>query len=357
MAKLPVEVIDLRENQTADLSLAIEEANRVQSGIEFEINDALATDLKLKNSYDDTNAGSFFDDIIQWKAKSRDFHPFMIFFVDCALHSDKWRNLFSSRRAKDKEGVVIVTTHSVEKEIIPKGKMAAYFIYQLATHVLATIVSGKEHHRDIRECIYDFHEQKVGILCGIKLGKLCDECRKWFDQHGDLSPSQFRSIRELLKRSSELWESGYNVFIVHGHDDKAKKDVIGFAQALELNPIILDEQPSRGQTIIEKFEEHADKAGFAIILLTPDDVGEQKKKENKLKLRARQNVILELGYFFGKLGRKRVCLLSKKGKKEIELPSDIYGIVYVPMDDCNKWQKQLAEEMKEAGLPIDRNKL
>ena len=78
MAKLPVEVIDLRENQTADLSLAIEEANRVQSGIEFEINDALATDLALKNSYDDTNAGSFFDAIIQWKAESRDFHPFMI---------------------------------------------------------------------------------------------------------------------------------------------------------------------------------------------------------------------------------------------------------------------------------------
>ena len=147
---------------------------------------------------------------------------------------------------------------------------------------------------------------------------------------------------------------GNDVFIVHGHDQAAKHAIAGFVRRLGLNPIILDEQANRGQTIIEKFEENADNAGFAIVLLTPDDVGALKNKQDELKPRARQNVVLELGYFMGKLGRERVCPLFKD---EIERPSDIDGLVYVPMDSSNGWQLQLAKEMKQAGLPVDLNRL
>ena len=147
---------------------------------------------------------------------------------------------------------------------------------------------------------------------------------------------------------------GDEVFIVHGHDDEAKVTVARFVENLGIEATILHEQANKGQTIPEKFEEHADDAGFAIILLTPDDVGAPKDETNSLKPRARQNVVLELGYFWGRLGRKRLCVLYKEG---VELPSDMSGIVYVPMDNFGGWKQKLAREMNRAKLPIDPQKL
>ena len=161
---------------------------------------------------------------------------------------------------------------------------------------------------------------------------------------------------ELYDDPSDTPQStfGDEVFIVHGHDDEAKETIARFVENLGIEATILHEQANRGQTIPEKFEEHADGAGFAIILLTPDDVGALQDEANNLKPRARQNVVLELGYFWRGLGRERMCVLYKEG---VELPSDIHGILYVPMDSSNGWQLQLAKEMKQAGLPIDLNKL
>ena len=147
---------------------------------------------------------------------------------------------------------------------------------------------------------------------------------------------------------------GNDVFIVHGHDENAKLAMVNFVRTFDLNPIILDEKANEGQTIIEKFEAHAGEAGYAIVLLTPDDVGARKDDKEDSNPRARQNVILELGYFLGVLGRKRVCVLHKEG---VELPSDIHGILYVSMDNNDGWKFKLAKEMKQAELPIDLNKL
>ena len=148
---------------------------------------------------------------------------------------------------------------------------------------------------------------------------------------------------------------GDDVFIVHGRDEAAKHAMARFVERLGLKPIILDEQPDAGLTIIEKLEREAKNVGFAIALLTPDDVGALKDEaDDQPKPRARQNVILELGYFMGKLGRKKVCLLIKG---ELENPSDLDGILYVPMNSPDGWQLQLAREMRQAGLPIDLNQL
>ena len=147
---------------------------------------------------------------------------------------------------------------------------------------------------------------------------------------------------------------GDEVFIVHGHDDEAKETVARFVENLGIEATILDEEVNEGRTIPEKFEEHAGKVGYAIVLLTPDDVGASEDERDALKSRARQNVVLELGYFWGRLGRKRLCVLYKEG---VELPSDIHGILYVFMDSSNGWQLQLAKEMKQAGLPVDLNRL
>ena len=144
------------------------------------------------------------------------------------------------------------------------------------------------------------------------------------------------------------------VFTVHGHDEAAKHAVARFIERLGLEAIILDEQAGGFQVIIDKFEEQVEDIVFAIVLLTPDDVGAAKAEKDRLQPRARQNVILELGYFIAKLDRNQVCLLYKG---DIELPSDIRGVGYVFMDDWDGWQLKLAREMKRAGLPIDANKL
>ena len=148
--------------------------------------------------------------------------------------------------------------------------------------------------------------------------------------------------------------NGDEVFIVHGHDKGAKHEVARFVEQLGLKVIILDEQPGRGQTIIEKFEASASNAGFAIILLTPDDVGAAKDEQDNLKPRARQNVIFEMGYFVKALERGRVCAMSTE---EVEIPSDFAGVQYIHLDPHGGWEKKLEREMEAAGLTFDREKV
>jgi hypothetical protein len=109
----------------------------------------------------------------------------------------------------------------------------------------------------------------------------------------------------LDKHSQGHMERGSEVFIVHGHDDGAKNTVARFIERIGLKPIVLHEQPDDGRTLIEKFE-HYSRVGFAVILMTPDDVGASATSQEKLHPRARQNVILELGFFLGGLGRRFV---------------------------------------------------
>ena len=97
-------------------------------------------------------------------------------------------------------------------------------------------------------------------------------------------------------------------------------------------PTILHEQPNRGRTIIEKFEEYAAASSIVLVLLTPDDLAASASDPDETKYRARQNVIFELGFFLGRLGRDsgRVILLHKG---PIELPSDISGVVYIDISN------------------------
>jgi predicted nucleotide-binding protein len=141
------------------------------------------------------------------------------------------------------------------------------------------------------------------------------------------------------------------VFLVHGRDEAVKFAVARFLEKLGLEPVILHEQPNKGQTVIEKFEANSD-VRFAVVLLTPDDEGRATTGKD-LKPRARQNVILELGYFIGKLRRARVCALYKEG---VDLPSDIHGVIYVPYDGAGGWCLELAKELKAAGIDVDLNR-
>jgi len=143
------------------------------------------------------------------------------------------------------------------------------------------------------------------------------------------------------------------VFIVHGHDNELKETVARYIEKLGLLSIILHEQANAGQTIIEKFEKYSE-VQYSIVLMSPDDVGSSREDPSKLKNRSRQNVIFELGYFYGKLGRKNVCAILKG---DIELPSDNDGVIYIALDNKDGWKMLLAKELKEAGLDFDMNKV
>lgn len=154
--------------------------------------------------------------------------------------------------------------------------------------------------------------------------------------------------------------AGRKVFVVHGHDEALKQLVARVLETLDLQPIILHEQPNRGRTIIEKFEDYSDVA-FAVVLLTPDDIGyESQEGVEKARPRARQNVVLELGFFLGKLGRAHVAALYKpaQGKSTpMELPTDYDGVLFLPIDKAGKWKFNLAQELQECGIDADANKL
>ena len=120
-----------------------------------------------------------------------------------------------------------------------------------------------------------------------------------------------------------------------------------------MEAIVLKEQPNQGRTTIEKFEDSAKEVGFAVVLLTPDDLGGAVSQTDS-SLRGRQNVIFELGCFAGALGRGRVCLLRKG---EVEIPSDLFGVVYTEMDTADRWKTRLVQELKAAKLEFDANRI
>lgn len=164
-------------------------------------------------------------------------------------------------------------------------------------------------------------------------------------------------FRDDLDRPSEAAQSlatPNSVFLVHGHNEATREMSARLLEKLGLTAIILNEQVSGSDTIIEKLERYA-SVHFAVVLMTGDDVGGKKSATDQvLQDRARQNVVLELGYFMGKIGRRKVCVLYEKG---VELPSDYYGVVYIEIDNTGAWRYALAKELKQAGLQVDLNRL
>ncbi len=160
-----------------------------------------------------------------------------------------------------------------------------------------------------------------------------------------------------LKGVSHAPDSGsppQTIFMVHGRDRTALTEVQRFLERVTpLKIVVLGEQPNRGQTIIEKLGKHMNVDAFAVVLMTADDEGRLRGEENELSLRARQNVIFELGYATGRLGRERVAVLYEDG---VELPSDYYGVAYIPFDVSGGWKLALLGELKAAGITVDANK-
>lgn len=190
--------------------------------------------------------------------------------------------------------------------------------------------------QDLLDCCIDIIDATIGVL-------------KSDGQYIE----KFEKAMQERKRNTPGTDSTLSnrVFVVHGRDNEKKESCARTLERMGLEAVILHEQANKGKTIIEKFEEYSD-VGFAVVLMTPDDVGGLRGEE--LQNRARQNVVFELGYFIGKLGRNRVMALVDGN---IEIPTDISGVVYTGLDSQGFWKMALAKELKNAGYSIDMNLL
>lgn len=166
----------------------------------------------------------------------------------------------------------------------------------------------------------------------------------------NIAPDHF--FNEVFRTLDDISEARFSkrIFIIHGRDERSKEDLRRELIGMGLEPVTLDSVPSAGRTVIEKLEDETSSVGFAFALVAPDDIGAlfaRTKQKTRLRRRARQNVVLELGFLMGKLGRNRVCLLYTG---EVELPTDVEGIVRLQFDrSVSECSKNIAKELQAAG--------
>jgi len=211
-------------------------------------------------------------------------------------------------------------------------------------------------------------EGATGGIGSISLGPvpLGERLREWMQDH----VRELDSLRSMVDRI-ELFEVAPDtagtgasapedavlskrVLVVHGRQRDSADVVARFLTRLDLEPVILDEQANEGRTILEKLEANTEDVGFAVVLLQADDYGRGPDGQDwpDDANRARQNVILELGFFVGKIGRARVAALVEP---TVEQPSDILGLAYIAFDES--WQLRLARELKHAFPDLDLNRV
>jgi predicted nucleotide-binding protein len=166
------------------------------------------------------------------------------------------------------------------------------------------------------------------------------------------------SVSEKTVQYGSSKSSYSKVFVVYGHDQTARTQLEAMLRRWKLDPIILDQLPSEGQTIIEKLENLTNTANFCVVLATPDDEGYRANHSDEKTYRARQNVVLELGMMLSKLGRPKVAILLKNAVN-MERPSDIQGLIYISFTD--NLEKEcgvaLAKEMTKQGYDISISNL
>ncbi len=259
--------------------------------------------------------------------------------------------LLTSRIEKGKDLISLIVSTSEEFELLKKN----YY-------------SWNEYNTELLRRIFDtdqFVNEYRSFGWGMASDTLSEQIKEQIDDINN-AIRRLESIRERLplipepiEQKSQITTSSNKpnvktkeVFIVHGTNQGLKDTVARYLSSIDLTPVILHEQPNLGATIIEKLERNS-LVGYAIVLLTGDDKSFSGDDSSSVTLRARQNVVFELGYFIGKLGREKVCALYSEG---VELPSDFHGVVYIPFDKAGAWRLLLTRELKASGIDIDLNK-
>lgn len=167
-------------------------------------------------------------------------------------------------------------------------------------------------------------------------------------------------IARNLRHRPDTTAPADNVFLVHGHDLAFRDEVERFLADLGLHSVILSKVEREERSLLDRFESLAALAGFAVVLLSPDDYGAAVRQfearrggQNSLLYRARQNVVLELGFFYGRLGWERVLVIEKAPPEDwpdFERPSDLAGIVFVRSGGDRDWRTELRSKLLRAGF-------
>lgn len=312
----------------------------------------------------------FKDSVIDWKSFSRRYKQtdlYEIHITDFPFYD----NYFSH----ENHNYSVITVNGWEENFYPPS-LKSYVMYQIAQAAMVfeaelseRVISSMEH-QEARGCMFDFCGNKSDIKLGINSGIICDDCIEQLRRY-NVEENAIRAIKTILyyvrkeaetvnKKSVDIvdkkkQEKKYmksdnkNIFIVHGHTNDLKYQVSNLLRKIGLNPIILSEQTHSCRSIMEEIERHGNRASAAVVLFTPDDFGNVKTAEEK-NPRARQNVVLEAGYFMGLLGRDKVILV--KSDNSIEMPSDLGGILYSETSEF-----QIARELRDMGLDVDLNNL
>ena len=259
------------------------------------------------------------------------------------------------------EKIILDLDNGLKRRSLRKTKVAYEKLTELSNYLKELLPEDfiKENFED-----FDRHMRFISIF-------LRKKDFEWIrNNFNDIRKEDFPTIKKKIydlpkeERTHEkrIAQSSSKVFIVHGKDHKPLKELGAMLIEFGLNPIVLHEKASGSRTIVEKLEKYSD-VGYAFVILTSDDVGGSKHKYDRylskidihaiedLCERARQNVILEFGYFIGKLGRDRVCCLHK-GK--VELPSDMHGIVYICFkESVSEVRDKIIKELKAAGYEVE----
>lgn len=184
-----------------------------------------------------------------------------------------------------------------------------------------------------------------------------------YDRRG-LARELAQQSRGFKRRATDVEDKAppTSVFIVHGHDEAFLEDVAAFVSELGVKPIVMKDIGGASMSLVQKFLEMGRAAKYAIVLLSADDYGAARYQfeeagvgERALRYRTRQNVVLELGFFYGYLGWENVFVLEKNPPKvfpNFERPSDLDGIVFDRYDASGRWRGELHRRLSSHGFQI-----
>ena len=270
------------------------------------------------------------------------------------------------------EKIILDLDSGIKKRSLRKTKVAYEKLTELSNYLKELLPEDfiKENFED-----FDRHMHYINVFLRKKdfewIRNNFDDIRK--EDFPTIKKKIYDLPREERTHKKRIVQLSSKVFIVHGRNHKPMKELKAMLSEFGLNPMVLHELPSGSMTIIEKIEKYSKDVGFAFAILTPDDVGfefnrfqsllrtatfEHDQKRwfleetitHELKPRTRQNVLLEFGFLIGKLSRSKVCCLYKGN---VELPSDMHGIVYIPFkDSVRECRDKIIKELREAGYEI-----
>lgn len=152
-----------------------------------------------------------------------------------------------------------------------------------------------------------------------------------------------KEIEKIKPKEREKSKGEGAIFIGHGRSKIWARVQMFLKEECLLNPVFFESESRTSEFIINILDDFLSKASFAVIVMTAEDETAEEK------LRARQNVIHEIGLFQGRLGFDKVIVLKQD---EVEEFTNIAGLQYIPFSKDNIEQTfyEMQRKLKKEGL-------